>query len=768
MPTLNLKFGDESINLTDAGDLLDLADPLQDSIVFKIADTAVAALKDIPLCDLSDTEIRVGFKVENESRWKLGSANVTFGLEAETEGALIIRKQGELMRYRFGQDDQDVEIVEVPQGHAYVSVELRVSLGVEGGGKFSHGNLGINAQASKNRKFVIANHKCIPLRTPVGDALQIAFAKFEFPFKPEGVEALDDNDYLEYEFIGKLALGFGLKFGVGGVFLAGRSKREIERSFESSSGKPVVKAQPSFETRAAFSVGYHHEDAFRVVVGRHNRPAIGVNTVTLFLFRMDQSELAVQFSAGISASAGTSVNLDSDLDKIIGAVATKLTEGLPSDADRDAASEAFKKIEGSRRQWERHFTEANAHANKLLKKLDNKKVEITVLHEQIKKDTVLFNYEFDLNRSTALAQGYGLAMKGEFAEAIKVSGVDLLPGSFVENEVIRRTAVSFQLFDLYRFRSITEYFRKSTMVYAGGGVFRLRFVTGVKHESGRVGHSRQVEVFFTADVLTKDFKLAANLDVKMHFVLNDHQNRKAARQTARALQMIAAGGDLAPVSSHLTTAIERDSTLDVKVSCVFDKSAFKNLKADDIFNGKPTPLPHNEDECNWNAFVRAVNYIHVNAGFKGEGFPDLVESFDNWILYNRTAIDREESTKPPNRTQSGNTAVDSRWPSRWTGINVTERHFLFVYVDAGRRFMNLCDDLMHLANDSCDDWTEERYCQLLKNLNKIIKEDVEAWFTKSTLAALFLRTGSRAVAVEGPAEDEVLAETFEISFRAVG
>ena len=39
---------------------------------------------------------------------------------------------------------------------------------------------------------------------------------------------------------------------------------------------------------------------------------------------------------------------------------------------------------------------------------------------------------------------------------------------------------------------------------------------------------------------------------------------------------------------------------------------------------------------------------------------------------------------------------------------------------------------------------------------------------KSTLAALFLRTGSRAVAVEGPTEDEVLAETFEISFRAVG
>ena len=81
-------------------------------------------------------------------------------------------------------------------------MELLVSLGVEGGAKFSHGNLGVDAEASKNLKFVISNHKCIPLGTPVKDALREALEKFEFPFKPEGVEALDDNDYLDYEFIG--------------------------------------------------------------------------------------------------------------------------------------------------------------------------------------------------------------------------------------------------------------------------------------------------------------------------------------------------------------------------------------------------------------------------------------------------------------------------------------------------------------------------------------------------------------------------------------
>ena len=545
MPNLTLKLGDKSINLNKASDLLKLADPSQGSIAFNISDTTLAAQSDKHLRDLTDTKLSVGFGVEKDAKWKLSEVNVTFGFEAATEGALIIRKQGVLLSYQLGQDNQDVEIVKVPEGYAYVSVEMLVSLEVEGDAKFSHGNLGISTEASKNRKFVIANHKCISLDTPVGEALREALERFELPFKTKGVEALDDNDYLEYEFIGNLALGFGLKYGVRGVFLGGRSNGEIKRSFESPLGKAVVKARPSFQAQTSFSVDYQYEDAFRIIVGRHKRPA-DVNTVTLFLFRMDQSKLEAQFSAEISISGDASARFDLELKKIIDAAAKKLTEGLGVDA-RDEAIDAFKKAlktQENRRQLEKYVKEADARVNKLLKKLDNKKVELAVLHERIKKDTALFNYEFDFNQSAASDNGYSLAIKGEFAKAIKVDGVNLLPGSFVENELIRRTTISFQLFDLFQFASITEYFEKSTMVYAGQGVFRLRFDTGVRHESGRVGHTRQVEVFYTADALTKDFKSVVDLDVKMHFILNDHDNRKAARQTTQALKLMAGRSDL--------------------------------------------------------------------------------------------------------------------------------------------------------------------------------------------------------------------------------
>jgi len=284
-------------------------------------------------------------------------------------------------------------------------------------------------------------------------------------------------------------------------------------------------------------------------------------------------------------------------------------------------------------------------------------------------------------------------------------------------------------------------------------------------EHGQVGQSGQVEVFFAADALTKDFESASELDVKMHFILND-SNRKSARQTAVALDLMQRGSTLAEQAASLTKAIEESSSLLVKVSCEFDESAFEKLSCDEFVNGKPKLQPHDEDEKNWNAFVKAVNIIHLNSGFKGEGFPDLVESFDSWTLYNQIAIDREDSAKPPNRRQRGNTAVDSRWPSGWIGVSHSDRRFMFIYLDAGRRFMNLCADLKHLANDFDDTETEERYRRLLTHLDQMIHDDIAVWFTKSTLVALFLRTDSRAVDVVGPLEGEAIGEKFQISLRA--
>ena len=94
---MSLKLGEKTVDLGNARDSFRLADPSQDAITFKIAST-LAAHENRPLSDIADIELGAGLKVENDSKWKIGGRNVTFGSDASTEGAVVIRKQGELLR----------------------------------------------------------------------------------------------------------------------------------------------------------------------------------------------------------------------------------------------------------------------------------------------------------------------------------------------------------------------------------------------------------------------------------------------------------------------------------------------------------------------------------------------------------------------------------------------------------------------------------------------------------------------------------------------
>src|SRR5205823_1069824 len=133
-------------------------------------------------------------------------------------------------------------------------------------------------------------------------------------------------------------------------------------------------------------------------------------------------------------------SLESKLDEIIDKAAKSLFKNMPDGPLKDAAIQAFKdnlNKEEHKRELDQYIKEANDEISKLLKKLDNQKLELQVLHERIDTHTVLFNYEFDLKVPDALNQGFDLAMAGNYRDALRVSGVTLLPGSYIEDEFIR-------------------------------------------------------------------------------------------------------------------------------------------------------------------------------------------------------------------------------------------------------------------------------------------------------------------------------------------
>ena len=775
MPDVTVNLGNLPITLPDTSDLVKFAEQ-QLPIAFTIADSDIVKFRDRPLADIppdSGKPISAGLKVAQDARWKIGdNVDLSIGLSANAEGSISVIRSGDLFSYSVSDDEADDIKIVVPDGFAYLKVNLKVSFEVSAEAAFSHGAFGVSGGIDSSATFNLTNYKCFSVNTVVRDAVEQSFGRFALPFQAESfAEALHNNDFVEYEFIGKLGLTFGVSYGLTNLLLGGRSLGELRKSLESTVGKVVVNVKPSVEAKAEFGIDYEYLDAFRVVVGRNVKG--DSDEISLFLSKADKKNITVSFEVVLKASLGASFNIESRLDTIIDNAAQSLFKNLPAGPIKDAATAAFKenlKKEEHKRELEKYIKEANEQINGLLKQLDNRKIQLAVIHEALDSRTALFNYTFNMKVPAALDQGFPLAVAGDFRGAMRVAGVSLRPGSFIESVFIRCTTLSLQFFDLFHVFSTTEYFKKMSLVYVGNCVFKYRFTTGVKYEDGFVGHERAVEVFFTADASTIDFENLSNVDVKLNFVLNDHANRRAARQTLGIMQF-GSGADLQNLAARLRETLERDASLHVKLTCTFDQNSFGRLLSDDFDqNGKPHQLPQPFDQANWEAFVRAVDDLSTGGGFKGEGFPNRVARFADWVRYNRVANDSDTSTKPPNRVNRGNSNTDSVWPDDWRQRDsLTDRRFLLIYLNAGRGFMNLADDLKHLARDQEAVTTQDHYEDLIKFLNSMIKDgqrdDIQVWFVKPVLLALLRLTRGRVVDVKGPLGGETIGQTFEVAFH---
>lgn len=762
MGEIKIKAGGKTISLTGSN-LEKLLDPGLLPVILEMTGSEILACWDRPLSELAagKDSISTEFTASREAKWKpVPDGTITCGCSAGAGGTLTVRKNGEMFHYFRGENEQEKVSIRIPPGYGCVSTGFRVTLAVTGGGAFSHGPFGVQAGLSANDLFNVINHRCFPLTTRAGEAVEESFRRFVLPFDPAGIRQLQAGDYLEYEFIGKLGLGFGATWGIGGLLFGGRSFSELKQSFEAPLGKLTAGIKPSFKAGAGFAVDYAHTGAFRVVTGR------GKDKISLYLFKLDRKTVSTTFNAGISVSAKATFSHQLQLDRIIDEAAARLTRNLPA-AARKAAIKAFKENLGKlehKRQLDKYVREANQQIAALLKQGDNRKTELELRLERIKSHSALFVFEFDPARPEAMEDGYRLALAGDFIQAIHIPGVDLLPGSCIEEMAVRRTTVTLALFGLFSVQSLTEYFQKSSLVYAGQGVFKWRYTTGIKYESGHAGHGRHAEVFFTADASTSDFTKLQDTGVLLHIVLMDHANGKAARQTAGLLQALEPGGRLEEYTGLLEQLIEHDKSLTVKVAAVFHPGAMKRLSATEYEEGKPPRLERmGEDRKNWEEFVRAVDTIREHE-FPGQGFPDLVQNFQAWAEYNVRANDRQGSRRPPDRHCPGNTASpESVWPAAWSHLAPPLRRLMVVYLEAGRSFMNLCDHLRHLAGDLEIIGTDRDYRCMLDCLNAMIREDVAIWFTKPALLALVRLTGGKIVNIQGPAPGEA-PENVEVSF----
>jgi hypothetical protein len=760
MPQLDFIIGNETIDLS-ASSFADSNFARFDFAQLRLVNDVLSGVLNEPVRALAANPLRAEFQASQDLAWDFQfgpAASLAVTLDAAASASIEIRQSGELFAFSGSLElDDDLPLdppasPRVKPGMAYVSIRLQVSLDAAGAFGFTHGLLGIKANAGTGQRFLLAYHQQVTQDTPVHEAVRAAFRNFVFPYSANGAANIHEGCFSEWQHIGRIDAGFEVSAGLGGALLSARGASELARTLSSGVGKLALRIKPEFNLGVAFSVGYTHEDAFRTVLG-----ASDAAHAELFLYKMKRDELNV----GLALRAEVVLNARAQLGDGLGSLTRQaISRLLPADLpNRD---ELIQRLLDTLPAGDLQNAQEDIEdqINSFLANLDKLSVSASVSSARIREHQALLSYRFD--RASGIGTGaFAAAIEGRLRDAAAAPGVEVLPGSFVRDTVIRRTTLRLRLFGALDAVSIDEYVRFGEMVYDGDGVFRLRYTRARRAETEVFGRRKQIEIMFTATAKSFLNGSVQQADLRLRFTITDSNNENAAWRTGSALAMILSGHTDDPMAERMRDAIEANPAITTRLTCTIAPSALENLTFTAFeSNGRPRKLPHANDAANYKAFAQAVDSLFPEH-LGGQGFPNAASRHGDWAQFNLAANDGPMSLlagdSRPNRRRRGN-PVPANWPQAGSlaSAPVAQREFIAVCLEAARRFMNSCEDLVALSRDLNETETDEAFDRLLDSMDLLAREQLSGafplFFGKPVLAALIAQMRPASIQVQGPAE----------------
>lgn len=659
--------------------------------------------------------------------WDLLDVPLKLAINIKASADVAIVTGGKLFNYTSGLVNPQQVDINVPAGSAYIKIEFDVAAD---GNLSAQANLatgiGISGSAQAGAAFTIAYLKQVPLNTTIKDAIVQAVQSFIMPFQPETLKQLVAGDYLYHSFAGNLALGFGVHYGVSGSLLSGRSVQEVQDSFKSGIAIASLSLNPTFTASAKFDLTYKHNDFFEMLL--HRDANGGTNQARVHLFRANKAGLGIAFTAAINVDHGANFNITSNLGTVVDQIAAHVTKRIPDVSAKPKVIDAVHQLFGKATDAAQGFVDdVNHRVNSLLQTVNNRGIELQAIIEAQKSRVSLFEYVFDLTNGN-VDRAWQAAIKGDFVTAYQTPGhpADLFEGSGVEEEFIRRSIVSLNLFGLFQASSATQFFTNSQVVYAGKGMFHVLFSTGIEWDTATHSSSSSAAITFFAAATSQAMTNLQNLQVTMRVQIVDTAQPQAARLSAQVLRDCNMPDLQASAAQALTFAqTQRKGKLIVQADLL--PSAYARLRANSFTGDAPPPLPQADDGNNFSKFVGACRGLFA-ADFFG-GFPEVCRTFQQWQGLN---ISTNQIQPPPNRHLFN----DTQAPAGWQAGDAGRFRIIFNYIDAARRFMNLCDDLQQLAGAEQQVQTPEQFQEVVETLKFMVKNDADVWFTKPTLLAM--------------------------------
>lgn len=677
-------------------------------------------------------EFQTSISFTQKAAWVLPDTALNLTVNEKASGDIAILTSGALFEYTSGLVDPQPAQVSVPAGMAFIKVQFDVSAN---GNLSAQGNVdgvGITASASAGGDYTLAYYKAVSPATTVGDAIKQAILDFTLPFHKGTLRGIGASDYLYHRFAGNLALAFGANYGVSGAFFSQRSASEVNRVFNSPVGSASVSLNPTFKATAALDVGYQHTDLFEMLL---HREASGKDEVSLHLFRANKSDFTFKLDATVKVDPKGSFSITPKLDMVEGQIKQHLLANVPASFQPQAGAALDGLLKTGNDKLQQFANDATSKVNSLLTTIANNPAELTVMLDRQKSTVSLCNYSFDLN-NPAVDAAWKPAMKGDFLSAGRLPGVTLDAGSGLEQEFMRRTSVSLNLFGLLQASSATTFFSNSIIEYAGNGVFNLKFQTNVDWDTAGKNSESEASITFTAAATSQAMRNLQGLTVSMVVKLMDRGNPKAASLSA---QVVSDSG-FAPLQSpgaQAGTFAQAQKKGKLTVQAEILPSAYSKLKASRFNGDSAPPMPQADDGANFSDFVASCRDLLADEGLNG--FPEVCDEFPEWQGYNKFV----NGVSLPNRRLFNHTKVPPSWPQSVAQI----APLVSAYIEAGQRFMNLCDDLSQLAITEQQANTEKQFAAVVDTLKFMVENDAAIWFTKPTLLALLLQLRGRGASV---------------------
>ena len=710
-------------------------------------------------------------------KWSnLVGSPATFSLTPTASFTITLQSSGPLLKYftDFEQTDTNSQAtIDPAPGKVYLIVEADFGITGElsGSGTIPTG-VGVfklTGDATAGTTFKVQCFKAFDLTEGAGNAIVAALRGFTLPLHNSSATNLGNGDALYYEFDGNLKVGFGASFGystsIGSYSLSG-----INQGLNSvKQAVNLTSPGATLGTQAALAINANFARKFHCVLQRTG------DVATLHLFKGEKSDCteSLTVSAGVSNVSDPSITFDP------GQLATLISAKLPSTAAAGvqlaAAQTASLQTAASA-----YITQANNWLKSLAQSVnDNGQISLSVQFEQADTRASTFGWQFNVNGPN-FQRAWDLAMSGDFvaAYALGQDTVTLLDGSGFETTFKRNTQVKLSLFGLLSNTTLNCYYGATTVTFRSGlfcfetNAGRMRLV---QSGDGKFSSTMYLDCLATNNSGTNAVNSA---DLTLHGIVSCTGEPNQLDNFGGLLDAI--GLELGSVAgaevNRLGKLFDKNASLSNSkgeglVHLIYTMASLKRLDFDAYSQPgkKQAPRLHRRDQVNFDAFSDAFETLPSSAQsvINGAVNPAQYDSFKSWEFFNCYAngltigLDGPPDSQMTDRRHSGNIFHESAIPCALTlgqqtsltnSLSGPVSADLVTFYEAGRLYMNLCDDVKTAATVLSA--PEFDFPTAVNQLKNIAQRDLNAEYAPQVMLALLKSTQATSVQVVSSTTDQ--------------